>query len=260
MNWGGWSELNSFGDYCSINNYVDENRSGNGKWRMTLEKKTGLLSKSDGCKPLNDSVLNNHKYKIKDIPQGVYFIRIIGANKLHPSNFIDYIGRATVKKDSKANILQRGIFGRVADHYRKIVGLPSRSEIDNYIKSRYQGLSEKERVSKLASQEFNDYEELRKFLKKCSNDIYKKDTTKKFLKVTNFFEDELKTLVSIKNFFNQKVFLSFNLYSGKDISQISKGEGLALQEYKNKFGEYPYLNEQNEVVAIETFDKIFQTT
>ena len=66
MSWGGWSELNSFGDYCSINNYVDENRSGNGKWRMTLEKKTGLLSKSDGCEPLNDSVLNNHKYKIKD--------------------------------------------------------------------------------------------------------------------------------------------------------------------------------------------------
>ena len=49
MSWGGWSELNSFGHYCSINNYVDENRSGNGKWRMTLEKKTGLLLYKFDC-------------------------------------------------------------------------------------------------------------------------------------------------------------------------------------------------------------------
>ena len=138
MSWGGWSELKSFGDYCKINSYVDESKKGNGKWRITLEKRTGLLSMSSGLDPLKESVLNNYKYNIKDIPQGVYFIRIIGANKLQASIFIDYIGRASVNTDSKANILQRGIYGRIVDHYRKIVGLPSRSEIDNYIKSRYQ--------------------------------------------------------------------------------------------------------------------------
>lgn len=261
MSWGGWSELKSFGDYCKINSYVDESKKGNGKWRITLEKRTGLLSMSSGLDPLKESVLNNYKYNIKDIPQGVYFIRIIGANKLHPSKFFDYIGRASVNANKTANIAQRGIFGRLVDHYRKIIGLPSRGKLDKYMISRYQGLSKKERLLKLAEQEFNDYEELRQFLKQCSNVIYEKDTTKKFLNVTNLFKDELNNLDSIKNFFNQKVFLSFNIYAGEDnISQISKGEGLALQEYKNRFKDYPYLNEQNEVLAIKTFDKIFSST
>jgi len=261
MSWGGWSQLKSFGDYCRINSYVDESKNGNRNWKITLEKRTGLLSMSDGCEPLKESVLNNYKYNIKDIPQGVYFIRIIGANKLHPSKFIDYIGRASVNADKKANIPQRGIFGRVADHYRKIIGLPSRGSLDDYIISRYQGLSKKERLLKLAEQEFSDYEELRQYFKQCSNVVYEKDTTKKFLTVTNLFKDELNNLDSIKKFFNQKVFLSFNIYAGKDnISQISKGEGLALQEYKNRFKDYPFLNEQNEVLAIKTFNKIFSST
>ena len=161
----------------------------------------------------------------------------------------------TLKK--KAAIFQRGIFGRIFDHYRKIVGLPARKSIDKYIEQEYPGLIKEKRILKFADQKFDDYEELRQFFKKCSNTIYEKDTTKRFLKVTNFFKDELKTIYSIKEFFNQRVFLSFNIYSGKEyIPNISKGEGLALQEYKNKFGEYPFLNEQNEVVSIKDFNKM----
>lgn len=261
MNWSGWTELKPFDNYCNIKSYVGhEGKTGSRKknWHTTLEKEQGFLSMSEGCSAIDKSILDNYKYKTEDIPQGVYFIRIIGAKGLHPSNCFDYIGRSSTDPKKKAAIFQRGIFGRIFDHYRKIVGLPARQSINKYIEQGYPMLiKDEERILKFADQKFNDYEELRQFFKNCSNTIYEKDTTKRFLKVNNFFKDELKTIRSIKEFFNQGVFLSFNIYSGKEkIPNISKGEGLALQAYKNKFGEYPFLNEQNEVVAIKDFNKM----
>lgn len=260
MNWSGWSEFRPYSNYCTINHYVGhEGKTGNKKnWRTTLENKFGFLSMCDGCIASDNSVLNNYTYNTEDIPQGVYFLRIIGSKEFHTSNCFDYIGRSSTNPGAQAAIFQRGIFGRIFDHYRKIVGLPARGSIDKYLKIGYPELTKEERILKLANQDFNDYEELRQFFKGCSNTTYKKDSTKNFLKVTNLFKHQLKTLDSIKDFFNQKVFLSLNIYSGKEyIPNISKGEGLALQAYKNKFGDYPFLNEQNEVVAIKNFDKLF---
>ena len=88
-----------------------------------IEGTFGDLSQDHGLAPLPETALDFKT--VTAPPKGVYFIRIHGVeNCKHSLRFYDYIGLSSAKGTGQ----QAGIYGRVADHYRKIVGLHGRGD------------------------------------------------------------------------------------------------------------------------------------
>ena len=167
-----WSKFYNFEEILISNPYV--NPHGKIKnWSTNLEGKHGRLAKAHGC-------TLNPEGKLDNDACGLYMIRIKGAGT--KSGFYDYIGMATDYK--AAALIQRGIFGRLTDHYRKIICLPHRGDI---AKSIQKALPDKQDIhihdddvnksnaeKFFCDQIFNDYEHLRNFFK---NPEYERDKT-----------------------------------------------------------------------------------
>ena len=160
---------------------------------------------------------------------------------------------------------QSGIFQRAYEHYRKIVGIPHRKKIGKYISKGYPDLHERsEWIEKFKDQNFRNYQELREFFFNCDREGQIKDIPENFRKLTEIYQDELKTFEDIKEFFATKVRFSYNLFSGANADKyIKNGEGLAILTYKNKYERIPYLNanephlnDANELSAIGKFNEI----
>ena len=254
MGWTDWTDLVPFTDHFEIRHYVGH-AAAKRDWNTTLEGVSGHLSTAEGLWPVDGGAFDFKDKHISEIPVGIYFIRIQGGEGYHPSGFFDYIGLANPQKKGS---FQVGIFQRAYEHYRKIVGIPHRNKIGEYISKGYPDLHERsERIEEFKNQDFKNYEELRKFFDDCDKEGHISDIPKNFRNITEKFRNELTTFESIKEFFATKVRFSYNLYSGANAeAQIAKGEGLALLTYKNRYSEIPYLNDANVLSAIGRFNEI----
>lgn len=253
MGWNNWTEFKPFTDYFEIKHLVGY-QGRRGLWKTTLEEETGHLSQADGLFPVQGGAFD---YNI-NVAVGIYFIRIAGGEDHHPSGFFDYIG-LSAPSNNDDGAYQKGIYGRIFEHYRKILGIPHRPKIKDYINAKKKSeMNDRDMYDLFEEQEFKDYQAYREFFMKCSKDEYSKVSTRQFIQITEKFAKELSNLQSIKNFFSSKVTFCFNTYSGNGtdaIKDISKGEGLALNDYKNIYGEYPFLNERDEGIALRGFLK-----
>ena len=164
MGWNGWTDLVSFTDHFEIKPYVGH-AGAKRDWNTTLEGVSGYLSTAEGLCPVDGGAFDFKDKHISEIPVGIYFIRIQGGEGYHPSGFFDYIGLANPHRVCRPNKFQVGIFQRAYEHYRKIVGIPHRRKIKEYISKGYPELLEKsDRIEKFKDQNFRNYEELRDFL------------------------------------------------------------------------------------------------
>ncbi len=261
MGWVGWKEWRPFTEYFQINPYVGHPGKPT-QWKTTLEGTFGDLSQDHGLAPLPETALD---FKTVTAPlKGVYFIRIHGVeNCKHPSGFYDYIGLSSAKGTSQ----QAGIYGRVADHYRKIVGLPGRGDIKKLIWDRHRPDLRGNREDTheyFKDQKFENYESLREFFNKGAK-TSDSSGDGNWSALPEEVMNKLTTLVSIREFFQKNVRFSYNAYtpskksgSGNDRVQeeVAKAEGLALAAYIEGHGEIPFLNVRNELASLEGLDKI----
>ncbi|MEC8694411.1 MAG: hypothetical protein VXX88_04505, partial [Pseudomonadota bacterium] len=222
----------------------------------------GDLSQDHGLAPLPDTALDFKT--VTAPPRGVYFIRIHGVeNCKHSSGFYDYIGLSSAEGTGQ----QAGIYGRVADHYRKIVGLPGRGDIKKVIWDRHRpDLREKlEDTHKyFKDQKFENYASLREFFNKGAK-TSDSSGDGNWSALPEEVLNKLTTLASIRKFFEKNVRFSYNAYtpskksgSGNDRVQeeVAKAEGLALAAYIKGHGKIPFLNVRNELASLEGLDKI----
>lgn len=189
-----------------------------------------------------------------DIPVGVYWIRVLkdGIKKDNNQHF-DYIGKSAAS--GKYATFQRGIFGRVYDHYRKLVHLPARGKIDTYIKLKYPTLTDKERIDHFSGQAFEDYDALRDYfsiLEKGS--LISTHTPDPWVECYSYAANRLRTYDEIVEFFSTKVLFRFNYITNRSDQEIAKAEGLALREYYYRYGKrYPRLNSRDEAKGLDGF-------
>lgn len=270
MSWTGWRKFRPFTDYLEINHFVGHpGKGGNPKWNTTLEGKKGFLSQNEGCRPKDGSEFDyeklNEQKPIKPAAVGVYFIRINGCTE-HESGYFDYIGLSNSQPKKGKNSNDHGIYNRLYDHYRKIVGLPKRGDLGLYVDKNWKNLSETTRKkirNDFANKEFKDYQHLRSYLEDLSGERYRKGSTERFLELSQLLAPKLNTIMSIKSFFESEVKLSFNTYipsvknKSANEAEIAKGEGLALQAYKHRYNAYPFLNRREEGKAVVDFESLF---
>ena len=251
-----WTKFEKFDSLFEIKHYVGH-PGRKVKWNTTLEGRHGFLSMAHGLSPIKGGIFDYNALDRNKIIRGVYWIRIKGNEKCeHPSGHFDYIGMAA--SSGSYPKFQQGIYGRIFDHYRKIVQLPERSKISAYLEERFPNQSEDSIVENLSTQNFKNYNELRDyFTSPISNkSMITNDIPDPFVNLHQAFEDQFDTLQNIQNFFSNNVYLRYSPYkaSKKEKEIISKGEGLALREYFHKYKAYPYLNSRDETSGLVGFD------
>ena len=146
MGWNNWTEFKPFTDYFEIKHLVGY-QGRRGLWKTTLEKKTGHLSQADGLFPVQGGAFDHNI----NVPVGIYFIRIAGGENHHRSGFFDYIGLST-PSDKGRSKFQKGIYSRIFEHYGKILGIPQRGDIGNYINAKKKSEMKRKRDYHLEAQ------------------------------------------------------------------------------------------------------------
>jgi len=288
-----WTEFKPFIDFVDIRPFTGyEGRSG--VWKTILEgtKEAKCFSQAEGCWPLSggefDFQRRNPDGEYLEVTCGVYFIRIkddsAKANAETPSGYYDYIG---LSANFKKNDFQSGIFGRLFDHYRKLVCLPSRNNFFKLI-AKYQlgvdpnNLSKEERdkyyllaIKNLEEQNFQNYDALREYFgaSHIGKDMDLYGTTKNFHKVFKECRknNDLNCNKGIKEFFKKNVNIAYYKYNFSGDSKftlrngrpqinekwldfvkfISKAEGVALATYKKENGKLPFLNDRDEIKEVD---------
>ena len=261
MGWAGWKEWRPFTEYFNINPYVGHPGRPT-KWKTTLEGTFGDLSQHHGLAPLPGAAFDFNQ--VIEPPKGVYFIRIHGVeNCKHPSGFYDYIGLSSALGTSQ----QAGIYGRVADHYRKIVGLPHRGKLKYVIWDRHRpDLKGNEEATHeyFKDCEFENYESLREFVNRGA-ETRGSSGDGNWSALPDEVMNKLTTFASIREFFEKNVRFSYNAYTPSKKSEsmqdrvqeeVAKAEGLALAAYIERHRQKPFLNVRNELASLEGLDKI----
>ena len=275
------TKFKAFTDYIEIKNFTGhEGRQGDFQTKLnTSELK--YFSQAEGCFPVNNQLLDYQREDHPEITCGIYMIRIEdesaekGKTKTE-SGFYDYIG---LTANDKQRDFQSGIFGRLFNHYRKLVCLPSRGNFVTLIKKYHLGINlleekdedvkenRKEAIQHLKDQEFSDLADLRKYFQSphlssgAEMAEYCEDLNPKFINVFKQCRksNDLDTIGGIQEFFSTKVQVSFipvdrgNTKVEKFREKIAKGEGVALASYKGRYGAFPFLNTRDEVGDFDTF-------
>ncbi|MDB9934633.1 hypothetical protein OAD53_02880 [Gammaproteobacteria bacterium] len=278
------TKFKAFTDYIEIKNFTGhEGRQGVFQTKLNSSE-LDYFSQAEGCFPVNNQLLDYQREEHPEITCGIYMIRIEdesaekGKTKTE-SGFYDYIG---LTANDRQRDFQSGIFGRLFNHYRKLVCLPSRGNFAKLIKKYHLGidLSEERREDKekknenrnkaiqhLKDQKFSDLADLRKYFQSphLSSGAkiveYCEDLNPKFINVFQQCRksNDLDTIEGINKFFSTKVQVSFipvdrgNTTEQKFREKIAKGEGVALASYKARYGEFPFLNTRDEVGDFDTF-------
>ena len=242
-----WTDFKPFSEHFQVKHYVGH-AGRRGKWTTTLEGCTGYLSQSEGLFPIDGGLFDYRKLNRDNIPVGVYWIRIHSDKK-----YYDYIGRSSA--GGNYSKMQHGIFGRVADHYRKIIHLPDRGKIGKYIKEK-SGLDTREEcIERFKSARFDNYEELRNYFTDDSGKSFiKRDIPEPFQKMHEKIQYSLQDIKSIKKFFEENVEFRYHYIQTRSDKDIAKAEGLALREYFYRYGKkYPFLNTRDETRGLDGF-------
>lgn len=278
------TKFKAFTDYIEIKKFTGHEGSKRDFQTKLNSSKLEYFSQAEGCFPVNNQLLDYQREEHPEITCGIYMIRIEdesaekGKTKTE-SGFYDYIGLTA--NDRQRNF-QSGIFGRLFDHYRKLVCLPSRGNFANLIKKYHLGIdllaeksedeekkkdNRKKAIQHLKDQEFSDLADLRKYFQSphlpsgAGITEYCEDLNPKFINVFKQCgkSNDLDTIEGINKFFSTKVQVSFiPVYRGdkkvqKFREKIAKGEGVALASYKARYGEFPFLNTRDEVGDFDTF-------
>ena len=303
-----WTEFKPFTDYIDIKPFTGHQGSAR-DWQAKLtSSKLQYFSQSEGCSPVKGGVFD---YKRRhdsgepcNITCGIYFIRVDDKSakknkKETPSGYYDYIG---LSANFKKRAFQSGIYGRLFEHYRKLVCLPPRGNFGELI-TKYQlgvdlsHLNKDERgkviqkkyktkaIAHLKKQHFKNYDQLRDYFgaSYIDKDLNLFETTKHFYKVYQECKqrNDLNSIEGINKFFKNNVKLAFyeHNFSGdsrfvfkkngqpkitkkdgtsqindkwtKFVEFISKGEGVALAAYKNKYGKLSFLNNRDEIKEVD---------
>ena len=282
-----WTEFRPFTDYIGIKDFTGH-PGRKGDWQAKLATlDLEYFSKAEGCFPQSKGVFD---YKRKDnskepcdITCGIYFIRVndksAKGNKETPSGYYDYIG---LSANFKKKDFQSGIYGRLSDHYRKLVCLPSRDNFGELI-MKYQleidlsHLKGKERdkeikkhrpsaIQHLKDQHFKNYDELREYFGASSID---KDgpglfgTTEYFHKAFKVLRksNDLNSIEGINEFFKKNVKLAFyeHNFSGESHFVFAKGKPKSKDDGTNQInGHWKKFIEfisKGEGVALATYQK-----
>ena len=258
-----WTEFKPFTDWVGIKPFTGH-PGRRGVWVTSLEQnESDHFSQAEGCFPISGELLDYNT--LSDISCGLYFIRVKGANGISKSGYFDYIGMATGKN---APEFQQGIFGRVYQHYRKLICLPDRQKFNHLIQKYHLGSNGKKEqaVELLKAQEFNDYAELREFFHAPHiainpSSVNEYGTTTKFQQCFEIcsMKNDINSISGIQKFFKSQVELSIFVVKGKAkndsakyIEKVAKGEGIALAVYKKEFGEMPYLNKRDDLIGFDS--------
>ena len=270
-----WTKFKPFTDFIDIRRYTGYQLSRR-DWRTRLERnELEYFSNAEGVIPRPGSLLD---WNIDNAsPCGLYFIRIKDESAANStkSGYYDYIGMAAGEQTQSP--FQRGIFGRLFDHYRKLCNLPARGKFNTLIQKYQLGIEDNtlqrtnkpEALKLLEAQYFDNIEQLRIFFasphlkdneegqpsQAASTSEY--GTTNNFLHVFKQCRqtNNLNTFEGIQEFFRNRVELSFFRVDGRGpqfTQKVSKGEGLALATYIQKYGETPFLNANDEVQGFNT--------
>ena len=282
-----WNKFRPFTDYIEIKPFTGH--SGNAReWQAKLAPSDLIhFSQAEGCFPVSGEVFD---YKRKDdskepckITCGVYFIRVDDEsarnNKETPSGYYDYIG---LSSNFKKNDFQSGIFGRLFDHYRKLVCLPSRGNFGELITKYHLGidlshLSNEQKkneikekyktraIQHLKDQHFKNYDELRDYFGAShigeNLDLY--GTTENFHKVFQECKErnDLNSIEGINKFFKEKVRLAFYKHNFSGNSKFLLADGTpklsknGTPHINGKWKEFIEFISKGEGLALATYKK-----
>ena len=275
-----WNEFRPFTDYIKIKPFTGH--PGNkGEWQAALASSDlDQFSQAEGCFPVTEEAFdyrrNDNSGERCQITCGVYFIRVDDQsaknNKETPSGYYDYIG---LSANFKKNTFQSGIFGRLFDHYRKLVCLPKRGNFGELItkyqlevdlshltaKQRKKEIKEKYKtpaMQHLKKQHFKNYDELRNYFGASyieeSIDLY--GTTENFYKVFQECSqrNDLNSIDGINKFFKEKVRLAFyeHNFAGNSKFKINKN---GASQINDKWTEFIEFISKGEGVALATYKK-----
>ncbi len=258
-----WTKFYDFKEVLEIKHFAHEDGRAR-DWKCKFNGKMLKFQRRDGCFLKQNGPLDTHDC-------GIYWLRVEQTCHGHPSGLWEYIG---LSKNRSGSEYQRGIFGRLADHIRKIQYLPHRSKFGYrlYNKEYDDGKSDKQiqnerllRTEKRLStplrnrylNEFhgNDFPNCQAFRDhfrtKDGRDLIVKDCGSEFAEFFNINKGELQTFSDIKTFMETKIQIKFfvipKMTKGKDKLYIEIAEAMCLDAYKkNHEGFLPKLNITNE--------------
>lgn len=256
-----WTKFYDFNEVLEIEPFADKN-GGARDWKCKFAGEMLKFQTRDGCFRKQDGPLDTHDC-------GIYWLRANQTCDAHPSGKWEYIGLC---KNRSGSEYQRGIFGRLADHVRKIQYIPHRSKFghrmykkehgfgytdqqitdNNFLRAGPNNTSTELRnkyVAEFQDSTFQDCQEFRDFFMKDDIDLIKEDCGEEFAEFFSFNKGELETFSDIKTFMETKVQIRFFVIPKmtKDKLYIEIAEALCLDAYKKKHaGSLPKLNIEDE--------------
>lgn len=257
-----WTKFYDFNEVLEIKNFAD--KKGRARdWKCKFNGKMLKFQTRDGCSLKQDGPLNTHDC-------GIYWLRVKQTCHGHPSGFWEYIG---LSKNRSGSAYQRGIFGRLADHIRKIQYLPHRSKFGHRMYKKENGfvLSDKQitdnnllragpknktstelrnrYVAEFQDCDFLDCQKFRDFFMKNDIDLIKEDCGEEFAEFFNFNKDKLRKFDDICKFIESNIQIRFFVIPKmlNDKKYIEVAEAICLDAYKKKHkGLLPKLNISDE--------------
>ena len=253
-----WTKFYDFNEVLEIKPFADEKGRAT-SWMCSFNGKMVKFQTRDGCVLKDKGKLDTHDC-------GIYWLRVNQTCKTHSSGYWDYIGLSDNRDSEK---YQRGIYGRLADHIRKIQYIPHRSKFKYrlYNKDHDDGKSdwkikkeklitpaiEEKYLSRFKDKDFKDCQDFRDyFLTNNGEDLIEKDCSHEYAKLFSFNKKHLKTFDEIKKFMETNIQIRFFVIPKMSQDKPEKlyieiAEALCFDAYKKKNnGEIPRLNDRDE--------------
>jgi hypothetical protein len=280
-----WSKWYSFEELYTFNGLSD--RKSRSEFEVTLEGIEGRIAQANGFMQEKGTpifIKRTFKEDRGEIPCGVYMLRIGGrlpeGDEKPPSGYYDYIGLA---KGIMNPGIQRGFQERMFAHFRKLIHIPDRDAVQDALIAAYPDKDENQRMELLKGphrnydefrdvfqgnyrneeafvtffknnkEHFSSTQDIKAFFKKHVRirfNIFRRTLMKDGKRIPYFNLKELKKEIlkgceeSLEKY---EIYRDYeDIYSGK----IVKAEGVCLQAYYTKFGDYPFLNQRNELTGV----------
>ena len=261
-----WTKFYNFNEVLDIKPFAHKDGRATG-WKCKFNGLEAKFATRDGCQLKQNNHLDNDDC-------GIYWLRANEICEDHPSKVWDYIGLSNSRTAAK---YQRGIYGRLADHIRKIQHIPERplfsvrmfqrdnpdfrirrpEEIIKMLKET-SGKKNKnitlyeEYVEELGDANFENCQEFRDlFADKDGKDYI--CSTAPFRDLFNSHKSLLKTFADIEKYLHENIKLRFFIIPKmkRESLYIELAEAISHQEYKQKFeGHIPKLCSDDESLKL----------
>ena len=256
-----WTKFYDFNEVLEIKPFADKNGRAR-DWKCKFGEEMLKFQTRDGCFLKQKGPLKTHDC-------GIYWLRVNQTCDAHTSGKWEYIG---LSKNRSGSEYQRGIFGRLADHVRKIQYIPHRSKFGHKMYKKEHGFGYKDQqitdnnflragpnntstelrnkyVAEFQDSTFQDCQEFRDFFMKDDIDLIKEDCGEEFAEFFNFNKDKLRVFDDICDFIESNIQIRFFVMPkmSNDKKYIEVAEAICLDAYKKKHrGSLPKLNIDDE--------------